>query len=33
MSWAKPVIREIECGMEIIMYGPEHDDNEREVLF
>ncbi|MEM9239752.1 MAG: pyrroloquinoline quinone precursor peptide PqqA, partial [Pseudomonadota bacterium] len=28
-----PVIREIECGMEINMYGPEQDDNEREVLF
>ena len=32
MSWSKPVIREIECGMEINMYGPEQDDNEREVL-
>ncbi|WP_370047729.1 pyrroloquinoline quinone precursor peptide PqqA [Salipiger sp.] len=26
MAWNKPVIREIECGMEINMYGPEHDD-------
>ncbi|MEM6482432.1 MAG: pyrroloquinoline quinone precursor peptide PqqA [Pseudomonadota bacterium] len=33
MSWKKPIIREIECGMEINMYGPEHEDNEREVLF
>ena len=30
MAWNKPVIREIECGMEINMYGPEHDDG---VLF
>ncbi|MEM9129910.1 MAG: pyrroloquinoline quinone precursor peptide PqqA, partial [Pseudomonadota bacterium] len=22
MTWTKPVIREIECGMEINMYGP-----------
>lgn len=27
MAWTKPVIREIECGMEINMYGPE---GERE---
>ena len=26
MAWNKPVIREIECRMEINMYGPEHDD-------
>jgi coenzyme PQQ precursor peptide PqqA len=32
MAWAKPVIREIECGMEINMYGPDFDD-DREVLF
>ncbi|MEX0317202.1 MULTISPECIES: pyrroloquinoline quinone precursor peptide PqqA [unclassified Ruegeria] len=32
MAWSKPVIREIECGMEINMYGPEHED-DREVLF
>ena len=31
MAWTKPVIREIECGMEINMYGPETE--EREVLF
>ena len=30
MAWNKPIIREIECGMEINMYGPEHDDG---VLF
>lgn len=28
MAWTKPMIREIECGMEINMYGP--DDNERD---
>jgi len=27
MAWTKPIIREIECGMEINMYGP---DGERE---
>ncbi len=32
MAWTKPVIREIECGMEINMYGPDYDE-EREVLF
>ncbi|MGY9047805.1 coenzyme PQQ biosynthesis protein A [Puniceibacterium antarcticum] len=26
MAWAKPIIREIECGMEINMYGPDADD-------
>ncbi|MEM8958415.1 MAG: pyrroloquinoline quinone precursor peptide PqqA [Pseudomonadota bacterium] len=31
MAWTKPVIREIECGMEINMYGPENED-ERETL-
>ncbi len=30
MAWTKPEIREIECGMEINMYGPDHDDG---VLF
>ncbi|SFD83709.1 pyrroloquinoline quinone precursor peptide PqqA [Roseivivax sediminis] len=29
MAWKKPVIREIECGMEINMYGPD----EGGVLF
>ncbi len=32
MAWSKPIIREIECGMEINMYGPEgerdHDDRD-----
>ncbi|MEM8776341.1 MAG: pyrroloquinoline quinone precursor peptide PqqA [Pseudomonadota bacterium] len=32
MTWTKPVIREIECGMEINMYGPDYDE-EREILF
>lgn len=31
MAWTKPTIREIECGMEINMYGPENDE-EREVF-
>jgi len=31
MAWSKPIIREIECGMEINMYGPDGpDDQERE---
>ncbi len=32
MAWARPIIRELECGMEINMYGPYHDD-EAPVLF
>lgn len=32
MAWTKPKIREIECGMEINMYGPEEDDTRRETL-
>ncbi|MEM7075676.1 MAG: pyrroloquinoline quinone precursor peptide PqqA [Pseudomonadota bacterium] len=32
MSWTKPKIREIECGMEINMYGPDRDEDERDVL-
>ncbi|MCY3982620.1 MAG: pyrroloquinoline quinone precursor peptide PqqA [Roseovarius sp.] len=28
MAWSKPSIRELECGMEINMYGPDHDDND-----
>ena len=32
MAWTAPIIREIECGMEINMYGPDAED-EREVLF
>ena len=31
MAWNKPVVREIECGMEINMYGP--DGEEGPVLF
>ncbi len=30
MAWSKPALREIECGMEINMYGPDGDDG---VLF
>lgn len=35
MAWTKPIIREIECGMEINMYGPENEDrtDERDDLF
>jgi coenzyme PQQ precursor peptide PqqA len=33
MAWTKPIIREIECGMEINMYGPEGPDQERDDLF
>lgn len=32
MSWNKPAIREIECGMEINMYGPDAED-DAGVLF
>ena len=32
MAWTKPVIREIECGMEINMYGPEGEDRESAPL-
>ncbi|MEL6523539.1 MAG: pyrroloquinoline quinone precursor peptide PqqA [Pseudomonadota bacterium] len=27
MAWNAPVIREIECGMEINMYGPDAEDD------
>lgn len=30
MAWSKPVIREIECGMEINMYSSESDDRTPE---
>ncbi|MDW4498655.1 pyrroloquinoline quinone precursor peptide PqqA [Sulfitobacter sp. D35] len=33
MAWTKPVLREIECGMEINMYGPEGEDRTQEDLF
>jgi coenzyme PQQ precursor peptide PqqA len=33
MAWTRPTIREIECGMEINMYGPEHDEDAGGVLF
>lgn len=32
MAWTKPVLLEIECGMEINMYGPDYED-EREIPF
>ena len=25
MAWSKPVLRELNCGMEINMYGPDGD--------
>ena len=33
MAWTKPKIREIACGMEINMYGPDSDDREADPLF
>ncbi len=33
MAWKTPVLREIECGMEINMYGPEGEEREGGVLF
>ena len=27
MAWTKPKIREVECGMEINMYGPDAEDD------
>lgn len=34
MAWSKPIIREIECGMEINMYGPDGDREDSDgVLF
>lgn len=34
MAWSKPIIREIECGMEINMYGPDGDrESDGGVLF
>ena len=28
MAWTRPTIREINCGMEINMYGPAEDDRD-----
>ena len=33
MAWIKPVIREIECGMEINMYAPDGEDRTDGDLF
>ncbi|WP_102106565.1 pyrroloquinoline quinone precursor peptide PqqA [Oceaniglobus roseus] len=33
MAWSKPVLREIECGMEINMYGPEGEERDGDDLF
>ena len=27
MAWTKPTLHEIECGMEINMYGPDGGDD------
>ncbi|MEM9442405.1 MAG: pyrroloquinoline quinone precursor peptide PqqA [Pseudomonadota bacterium] len=32
MAWSKPEIQEVECGMEVNMYSPEQDDQERETF-
>jgi coenzyme PQQ precursor peptide PqqA len=32
MSWAKPVLREVSCGMEINMYGPADDRDGDDLL-
>ncbi|MGB0660749.1 MAG: pyrroloquinoline quinone precursor peptide PqqA [Mangrovicoccus sp.] len=32
MAWTKPLLREIECGMEINMYGPENDEDFGELF-
>ncbi len=31
MAWKKPVLKRIDCGMEINMYGPAEDEG-REVI-
>lgn len=33
MAWSKPKAREVKCGMEINMYGPEGEDRENDPLF
>ena len=33
MAWTKPIIREIECGMESNMYSPDQYDHENDPLF
>ena len=33
MAWTKPKFREIECGMEINMYGPEDEERQHDELF
>ncbi len=33
MSWKKPIVREIACGMEINMYGPAEDDRRDDTAF
>lgn len=33
MTWLKPTMREIQCSMEINMYGPGSDDDAGGVLF
>ncbi|MDA3856794.1 coenzyme PQQ synthesis protein PqqA [Roseovarius gaetbuli] len=33
MAWSKPVLRELNCGMEINMYGPAEERDGGGVLF
>lgn len=33
MAWTKPIILEVECGMEINMYGPDGAEDQDGVLF
>ena len=33
MAWTKPIIREIECGMELNMYGPDGEERDNDTLF
>ena len=32
MAWSKPKAREVKCGMEINMYGPAEDQDDRPLF-
>ena len=32
MAWTKPELLEINCGMEINMYGPSEDDRSNDPI-
>lgn len=32
MAWSKPKAREVKCGMEINMYGPAEDQDDRTLF-